>query len=301
MPKVSVLMTAYNSGKYIAQAIESILGQTFTDFEFIIINDGSTDNTANIVKLYAKQDKRIKFIDNKKNQGLIAVLNQGLDLCTGKYIARMDSDDIAINTRFEVQVKYMDENPNVGVVGGWHEKFGDDIKPQIRKYPLRVTLLDMLVFGTPISHPTAMIRTSVLRDNNIYYNPDFPHAEDYEIWAQIARVAPIHNIPMVMLRYRWHTTNVSVTAQQTQRDSANRIQRRIMGDLTCSAGMERQLKLMMGETISRFRLFGFLPIIRKKQYGITKTRYYLFGKIPLIRVQNDTVYLFEIIKLGKYK
>ena len=101
MPKVSVLMPAYNSEKYIAEAIESILNQTFSDFEFIIINDGSTDKTAEIVNGYARADKRIKFINNKKNQGLIAVLNQGLDLCRGEYIARMDSDDIAINDRLE--------------------------------------------------------------------------------------------------------------------------------------------------------------------------------------------------------
>ena len=99
MPKVSVLMPAYNSEKYIAEAIETILNQTFSDFEFIIINDGSTDKTAEIVNGYARADKRIKFINNNKNQGLIAVLNQGLDLCRGEYIARMDSDDIAINDR----------------------------------------------------------------------------------------------------------------------------------------------------------------------------------------------------------
>ena len=88
MPKISVLMTAYNSEEYIARAIESILEQTYKDFEFIIINDGSTDRTSDVVGKYAKTDKRIKFIDNKVNQGLVAVLNQGLDMCSGEYIAR---------------------------------------------------------------------------------------------------------------------------------------------------------------------------------------------------------------------
>ena len=123
MPKVSVLMPAYNSEAFVAEAIESILNQTYTDFEFIIINDGSTDKTAEIIDEYAKNDSRIKFINNHKNQGLIAVLNQGLDLCTGEYVARMDSDDISMPQRFEKQVQYMDEHQEVGILGTWIDFF----------------------------------------------------------------------------------------------------------------------------------------------------------------------------------
>lgn len=299
MPKVSVLMTAYNSERYIAEAIESILNQTFSDFEFLIINDGSTDKTAEIIAKYAKTDKRIKFIDNKKNQGLIAVLNQGLDLARGEYIARMDSDDIAMPERLEKQVAYLDENPHVGAVGGWHEKFGNNVKPTVRQYPKHAKILDMLILGTPLSHPTTTMRTSVLRDNKIYYNPDFPHAEDYEIWSQIIKVAAIHNLPMKLLNYRWHSTNVSVVSQKTQRESAERVKAGIIDYITDDNNIKEHLVGLADETNKRIYLFGVLPIIRKKQYGITKTKYYLFEKVPLLKVQDGKIYLFEFIKIGR--
>lgn len=299
MPKISVLMTAYNSQEYIAEAIESILNQTFTDFEFIIINDGSRDSTADIIAEYAKNDKRIKFIDNKKNQGLISVLNQGLDLCTGEYIARMDSDDIAINNRLDAQVQYMDKNPMVGVVGCWVEKFGKKIKTEIRKFPSRATMLDILVKGTPVSHPGAMIRRCVLIDNDIRYNKNYLHAEDYHFWMQIIKVAEIHNLPMVLLKYRWHDMNISVVSKSIQLKNSEKIRSEIISALTFEPDVAKALSKMSEETITWFRLFGFLPIVRKKQYGIIKTKYYLFGKLPLLRVQDSKIYLFEFIQIGQ--
>lgn len=300
MPKVSVLMPAYNSEKYIAEAIDSILNQTFTDFEFIIINDGSTDNTAQIVRQY--KDKRIKFIDNKKNQGLIAVLNQGLDLCRGEYIARMDSDDISLPERFAKQVKYMDAHPNVAVVGGWIQKFGVNVKSNdIYKYPSILQQFDLIIHGCQFAHPTAMIRTSVLRTNKIYYDSQYPHAEDYGFWMEMSKYAPIHNLQEILLNYRWHETNVSILHTQIQQNSAERVRRNIIQTvLSNKAEIEKILQLTR-ETNQHFWLFGFLPIIRRKQYAMTKTKYYLFEKIPLLRVQDGKIYLFEFIKIGNFK
>ena len=116
-PKISVLMSAYNSEKYISESIESILNQTFKDFEFIIINDGSSDNTAKIIQKYAEKDERIRFINSKQNQGIIAALNPGFSMCRGEYIARMDSDDISLPKRFEKQIEYMDKHSECGVLG----------------------------------------------------------------------------------------------------------------------------------------------------------------------------------------
>lgn len=299
MPKVSVLMTAYNSEKYIAEAIESILNQTFGDFEFIIINDGSTDNTAKIVAKYAQADKRIKFIDNKNNQGLIAVLNQGLDLCRGEYIARMDSDDIAMPERLEKQVEYLDANPHVGAVGGWRKKFGPCIEDKIEKYPEHATFIDMMISGCPMVHPGATIRKKVLTDNNICYNPDCLHAEDFALWFEILKHAEIHNLPQVVVNYRWHGSNVSVVSNKKQSETDKKIRKAIIQYLTQSRHVQLSLQEMAFETIKRFYLFGIIPIIRKKQYGITKTKYYLFDKIPLLKVQNGKIYLFEFIKIGK--
>ncbi len=301
MPRVSVLMPAYNSEKYVAQAIESILNQTFTDFEFIIINDGSTDDTAKIVRKYAARDPRIKFIDNKRNQGLIAVLNQGLDLCTGEYIARMDSDDISRPERFKLQVDYMDAHPNVGVVGAWCQKFGNQVERDIFKHQQVMRLFDFLLYGSQVTHPTAMIRTSVLRNNKIYYDPKYPHAEDYGFLVSIARVSEIHNLQTVLLDYRWHDTNVSVLHHKTQTESAERVRHDLLEAVLTNDKDVKKLLNLTRELHQHFWLFGFLPIVRRKQYSITKTKYYLFEKIPLLRIQDGNVYLFEFIKIGNLR
>ena len=299
MPKVSVLMPAYNSEKYIAEAIESILNQTFSDFEFIIINDGSTDKTAEIVDGYARADKRIKFINNKKNQGLIAVLNQGLDLCRGEYIARMDSDDIAINDRLEKQVAYLDANPHVGAVGGWRKKFGPFIKDKIEQYPEHVTFVGMLVGGYPMVNPGTTIRKRVLDENNLRYDHAYLHAEDFALWFEILKHAEIHNLPHVVVNYRWHDSNISVVSNKKQSETDRKIRCEITQYLTTSVPVQLALQEMAFETIKRWYLFGLQPINRKKQYGITKTKYYLFEKIPLLKVQEKKIYLFEFIKIGR--
>lgn len=236
MPKVSVLMPAYNSEKYIAEAIESILNQTFTDFEFIIINDGSTDNTAKIVRQYT--DKRIKFIDNKKNQGLIAVLNQGLDLCRGEYIARMDSDDISRPQRFEKQVKYMDENPDVGVLGTSIEQFGDLNKLCI--YKSTISYMD-LVQSCTIAHPTVFIRRDILQKYAIRYKSEYVHAEDYNLWAQLIKVTKIHNLTDTLLRYRWHGGNISSVYNDIQAKSTARIRREMLEFLSEIPEIQKKL------------------------------------------------------------
>ena len=301
MPRVSVLMPAYNSEKYIAEAIESILNQTFSDFEFIIINDGSTDGTSKIVRKYATRDPRIKFIDNKRNQGLIAVLNQGLDLCTCEYIARMDSDDISRPERFKLQVDYMDTHPNVGVVGAWCQKFGNQVKNDVFKYQESMRLFDWLIYGTQFAHPTAMIRTSVLRNNKIYYDPKYPHAEDYGFWVSIARVSEIHNLQTVLLDYRWHDTNVSVLHHKTQMESAERVRHDLLETVLTNDEDGKKLLNLTRELHQHFWLFGILPVIRRKQYALTKTKYYLFEKIPLLRIQDGKIYLFEFIKIGSLR
>ena len=182
MPKISVLMPAYNVEKYIAESIESILNQTFTDFEFLIINDGSTDGTAQIIKEYAKKDKRIRFIDNKKNQGLIAVLNQGLDLCTGEYIARMDSDDISLPERFAKQVEYMEMHPECGLLGTAGQNFGADTNTYYS--PEHVDMFDLLR-GVGFYHPSVMMRKSVMDKYNLRYDPRYYLVEDWRFFIGV--------------------------------------------------------------------------------------------------------------------
>lgn len=298
-PKVSVLMPAYNSEKYIAEAIESILNQTFADFEFIIINDGSTDNTAKIVQKYAKSDKRIRFINHTKNKGLIAVLNEGLGLCVGEYIARFDSDDISLPERFARQVEYMDAHPECGVVGAWINQFDTDIKQgNIYRYPPKSKMFDFIIKGCLVAHPVTMIRKSVLDENKIKYNPAYKYAEDYGFWIQIAQHTEIHNVQQILLNYRWYGDNISIVHSQEQSKCTEQIRRDALQKMIACPNELTKLLRMTRELNERFYLFRFLPIIRRKQYSITKTKYYLFEKIPLIKEQDGKIYLFECIKIG---
>ena len=235
-PRISVLMTAYNAEKYIAQAIESILNQTYTDYEFIIINDGSTDDTPNIIRHYADSDSRIIFIDNKQNQGLIAVLNQGLDMARGEFIARMDADDISLPKRFEKQVAYLDANPDVGVLGTLIHGFGimDAAGIQIPG----VTVFDMLKQNY-IAHPSVMMRKGVLDKYNLRYSPDYKHCEDMELWSRMIFLTKFHNLMEVLLMYRITGNNISTQNWDLQQATTAKIRNNLRRRLAASG----QLKL----------------------------------------------------------
>lgn len=293
MPKVSVLTPIYNTNpQHLRECIDSILKQTFSDFEFIIINDGSTDNTAKIVKEYAKRDKRIKFINNKKNRGFIAASNDGLKAATGEYIAKMDSDDISLPNRLAKQVEFLDSHPDIGMVGCGLQAFGKD--NFIITHPKRVGLIDAL---TGIPTTIFMARRSIIEKYNLRFNPDYLACEDYEFYIQFLKHAPIANLADILYKYRWHGTNISIEKRDIQVQNAKRIQQ----ELTQCLSYNPQILFMFTESIRYIRLFGIIPIIRIKKYGIKKTKYYLFGKLPLLRIQDGKLYLFELIKIGGIK
>lgn len=210
---VSVLMPAYNASLYIRQAIDSILSQTFSDFEFLIIDDGSTDNTIDIVKKYT--DTRIKLIQNEQNRGLVYTLNKGLDIAQGKYIARMDADDICTSHRLEKQVAYMERHSGVTALSC---AFRFMNTPHEIHFPtdserIYIKLLD----NTALLHPGAVLRSEVLRQENIRYNADYKHAEDYHLWVQFAEKGlELGNLGDVLVEYRQHEGQVSTTKQAEQ-------------------------------------------------------------------------------------
>lgn len=200
MPKVSVLMPVYNTEEvFLREAIESILNQTFQDFEFLIINDGSTNNAEDVILSY--KDERIKYIKNEQNIGLIKTLNKGLELAQGEYIARMDSDDISLPERFEKQVKFLDENPDVGVLGTWFKYFPSNriIKTQTNSKDIEECLL---VNSNNIGHPTVMLRNSVFKNNNIKYDEEALYVEDYAMWLSLIDKIKFANLDKVLLKYR---------------------------------------------------------------------------------------------------
>lgn len=213
MPKISVIMPVYNSEKYLREAMDSILNQTFSDFEFIIIDDGSSDTSPEIVRSY--DDPRIRFYQNEHNMGVAATLNRGLDLAVGEYIARMDSDDISLPERFEKQVKYMDGHMEVGVCGGAVYLFDGKRDYKVRTFSTEDYQVAVdLVFNCALVHPTAMIRSSILSEESIRYQLEFEGCEDYRLWCGLIRCDAITNLPDILLHYRKHGNQVTATVNE---------------------------------------------------------------------------------------
>jgi len=213
--KVSVLMAVYNGEKYLREAIDSILSQTFTDFEFIIVDDGSTDASVEIINTYL--DRRIRLVRNDRNLGLAVSLNKGLDIALGEYVARMDCDDISLPVRLATQVAYMDAHPEVGACGTWAidiDATGKEIRE--RKTPVGKQLENRYWIPSPIIHPSAMIRFAELTD--LRYDSEIRYAQDYDFWLRIRARYQLSNLSKYLLLYRVHNESVSMryTVGQTR-------------------------------------------------------------------------------------
>ncbi len=221
MPKISVIMPVFNAEKYLREAIDSIMWQSFTDWELIVINDGSTDSSETIIRSYT--DTRLKYYKNEQNIGLIATLNRGIDLGNGEYVARMDADDISEKERFKAQITFLEKNREYAMCGSYAKVIDESNNETGKILNLHTNdyLQINLLFSVPFIHPSMMIRGNVLRNN--YFNYEYKHAEDYELWCKIAQNHKIGNVPYYLLRYRWHTTNVSVTNSEIQEDIKNKI------------------------------------------------------------------------------
>jgi len=207
-PLISVILPVYNGALYLREAIESILNQTYTNFEFIIINDGSKDNSEEIIKSY--NDNRIIYI-SQKNIGLAATLNIGIKISKGKYIARMDQDDISLPERFEKQIDFLEKNKDYDILGTWAKIFPDKTNKRFHKHPTdNIKLKYFLLFNNPFVHSSVMIRKSVFEKIGLYSeDKNRQPPEDYELWSRIARVSKIANIPEVLLNYREVSTGMS--------------------------------------------------------------------------------------------
>lgn len=211
-PKITVLMPVYNGGRYLAEAIESIIIQTFTNFEFLIIDDGSADNTAAIIKSY--KDPRIRLIKNSQNKGVVFSLNKGIKQARGKYIARMDADDVSLPERFKIQTGFLDKNPEYGLVGSCFYILDAN---RVRLY-IAPTLFDdediklQLHFQNPLAHGSVMIRKTLIEKE--CYNSTAKHFEDYDLWARLAKKTKIANLPHPL--YCWMVNPKGVTSLNSQ-------------------------------------------------------------------------------------
>jgi glycosyltransferase involved in cell wall biosynthesis len=210
-PRVSVLLPCYNAVTTVVEAVDSILSQDYDDFELVIINDGSTDQTQALLDRYAGSP-RVRVLQ-QENRGLISTLNHGLETCEGEYIARMDADDIAMPDRLRRQVEFMDANPDVVCCGTAVEYFGD--RQGIKKLPVtHEACIDTLLLGSCFAHPAVMLRKDILVSFGISYDKTALYAEDYALWCELAKVGRLANLEYVGLRYRVHAAQIS----QAKRD-----------------------------------------------------------------------------------
>lgn len=202
-PLVSVVMPAYNAEKYISEAIESILNQTFKDFEFIIIDDGSKDGTWEIIQDCAKKDERIVALKNERNLNVSQTRNKGIEKSTGKYIVWADADDISLPKRIKTQLDFMESNKDVGLCGSFMEFFGDSESVSIRKYSDNDGVLRSLIFRqNPVAQPSCIMRKDILIKCGGY--PNFPLSEDLYVFFKMGELSKFSNIQEVLVRYRVH-------------------------------------------------------------------------------------------------
>ncbi len=214
-PKVTVLMSVYNGEKYLREAIDSILCQTFKNFEFLIIDDGSTDSSAEIIRSYT--DPRIRLIQNEKNIGLTRSLNKGLKLAKGEYIARMDADDISLPERLEKQVVFLNQNKCVGLVGTYYvmvNERGKEIHTMNSHFEgkdLKEKLLELNPFG----HGSVMFRAECIEQVGPY-RQQFKSAQDRDFWLRISEVYNVANIPEILYKWRFNSKSISVVGKIQQ-------------------------------------------------------------------------------------
>lgn len=222
IPKISVILPAYNGEKYLDESVQSILNQTFTGFEFIIINDGSQDNTLKIIKKYQKNDKRIILINNKKNKGASESLNSGFKAAKGKYIACFCADDISHPRRLELEFNYLENNPHIFLAGNsgiYINEVGKEIR-RFRKYDNYKMLAWRLRKSCSIIFPSIMFRNEGIASMDKNFSP----ADDYNLYFELLKKGKnLTNIPPFLIKIRVHKESLSISKNKKQEYLMNKV------------------------------------------------------------------------------
>jgi glycosyltransferase involved in cell wall biosynthesis len=219
IPKISVLMPVYNGERYIREAVESVLDQTFGDFELLALDDGSTDKSAAILREYEARDGRVRVF-SRENRGLVLTLNELIAKARGHYLARMDADDICLPPRFEKQLEFLDSHREYVLVGSFQEVINSSgQRIGVIRHPINHEEIDHLQLKgcCCLSHSSVMLRASAVKSLN-GYDPQFAYAEDLELWLRMAEHGKIANIPEVLILYRIHEDSISESHQESQRN-----------------------------------------------------------------------------------
>lgn len=230
MPTVSVTMTAYNAEAYLSEALQSVLEQSFVDFEFIVVDDGSTDSTWEILSKCT--DSRLIAIHREHDY--IDSLNCAQQLAQGKYIARMDADDLMHPQRLAIQVAKLDASPEIDICTSWIQGFNND--GECKDFTAELGFMDSplytLLKRNVLYHPTAMIRRSFWEKNKLAYRKSYVYAEDYKLWSECAALnASFYVLPQILHFYRSNDSQVSLTHRHEQSLAAHKVQQDIMNEL----------------------------------------------------------------------
>ncbi|MCC6453636.1 MAG: glycosyltransferase family 2 protein [Caldilineaceae bacterium] len=244
-PRVSVVMAAYNVAAYVKAAVNSVLQQTYTDFEFVIIDDGSTDGTWGVLENLAAQDKRVLLVRNPNNLGIARTRNRGNAIARGEFIAIMDSDDWCPTDRLEKQVAYLDTHSDVGVVGGQMVVYFDKEGRYSLAEPFPLTPGESawhLHFVPPVMHPTVMMRRSLLANKG--YQPEYAPVEECELWQRLKYATKFANIPDVVLFYRRHDTNITRDGERLRHMAALAARQSVEATLATEVPLEQVMVMM---------------------------------------------------------
>lgn len=250
-PTITVLMPVYNAQLYITEAINSVLNQTFTNFEFLIINDGSSDDSETIIKSFT--DPRIVYLENEKNQGLIFTLNRGVSLAKGDYIARMDQDDICDLNRFQEQLSEFSKNDDLVICGSFIKTFKNSIETYIDYMPsTHAQIISSIYFRCPFAHPSVMMKVTALKQLKEVYREDYLLSEDYDLWSRLIYIGKGINIPKYLLNYRIHDKQMSQVHQVQKYLTVQKIQNNLLAQLNIvPSEMESLFMLNLFKGISR--------------------------------------------------
>jgi glycosyltransferase involved in cell wall biosynthesis len=277
-PCVSVLMPVYEGERYLDEAIQSILSQTFRDFELIVIDDGSTDGTPEIIERYRRADGRIRAFE-QANHGLAATLNRGLELAQGDYVARMDQDDISFPERLAIQVAFMNAHQQVGICGTWIETF-DPFSHKVLRLPTDdATIRSCLLFESVLPHPSVIMRREVLSKAGLFYDEDCMHAEDYDLWVRASRRTVLANVPEVMLKYRLHSQQVVRRYEAAKLASARLIRR---GQLEYLGIVPTERELNLHQALSIWQLEAKFDFIDAAHAWLVK-----------LKIANDVAGIYQ--------
>lgn len=246
-PVVTVLMPVYNGELYLREAVDSILSQMFHQFEVLIIDDGSTDSTLDIIHSY--KDGRIRILKNDTNCGISMSLNLGIQNARGQYIARMDCDDVSRSDRLYKQVLFMEQHPEIGVCGSWVKTIGG---PLWSYYTEPEQIKCQLLFANALAHPSVIMRRNVFENTGIYYDVSYNYAQDYKLWVELSKKVLFVNIPEVLVAYRLHSNQLSAQnwgERVTEPDRIKWEQLQVLGIEPTAEEMEIHRQLSNGNLV----------------------------------------------------